>query len=221
MATSVLGVWQEGMSLSAPPELANVVGIAAGRSHFVALTRDGRVVQWPEWSGGQVRQPDAIAALPPLQAVAAFDPDYGAFSLGLTVGGMVVGWGPGRSRLDVPAGLEGIVAIAGGGQHALALRRDGSVVAWGDDEHGQASVPDHVTGCSAVAAGDSHSLALCADGTVVAWGSNEAGQAKVPSYLTEVVSIAAGYRHSVALRSDGTVSIWGSTEASPKPWERR
>ena len=60
----------------------------------------------------------------------------------------------------------------------------GTVVAWGSDEYGQASVPAGLTGVVAVAAGQLHSLALKDDGTVVAWGRNSHGQARVPPGLT-------------------------------------
>ncbi len=51
------------------------------------------------------------------------------------------------------------MAIAAGYDHSLALRSDGSIVGWGDDDNGQASPPsgnDFV----AIAAGGGHSLAL-------------------------------------------------------------
>jgi hypothetical protein len=41
----------------------------------------------------------------------------------------------------VPQGLRGVVQVAAGDQHVLALRADGSVVGWGDDGNGQATVP--------------------------------------------------------------------------------
>ena len=46
--------------------------------------------------------------------------------------------------------------------HSLALRRDGSVVAWGcgSEDAGQCSVPAGLTSVTAIAAGRDHSLAL-------------------------------------------------------------
>ena len=108
-----------------------------------------------------------------------------------------------------------IVKIAAGAYHSLALKANGTVVAWGDNSQGQTEVPDELTVPGTVvdiAAGTYHSLALKSDGTVVAWGFNSKGQADVPDELTvpgTVVGIAAGYQHSLALKSDGTVEAWG------------
>ena len=102
-----------------------------------------------------------------------------------------------------------MAAIAAGGDHNLALKSDGTVVAWGWNAFGQAAVPADLANVIAVAAGSAHSLALKSDGTVVAWGWNYFGQAAVPAGLAHVVAIAAGGDHSLALKSDGTVVAWG------------
>jgi len=48
--------------------------------------------------------------------------------------GTVVAWGDNNDgETDVPAGLSGVVAIAAGDDYSLALKSDGTVVAWGPD----------------------------------------------------------------------------------------
>ena len=80
-----------------------------------------------------------------------------------------------------------MTAIASGGEHALALRTDGTVWAWGRNIDGElgngtntsSNVPLRVTALSdvaAIAAGRTHSLALTGDGTLWAIGRNEWGQ---------------------------------------------
>ena len=76
----------------------------------------------------------------------------------------------------MPAGLTGVIAIAAGYAHSLALKSDGTVVAWGSNDYGQSNVPAGLTGVTAIAGGYGHSLALKSDGTVVAWGDNHYGQ---------------------------------------------
>jgi alpha-tubulin suppressor-like RCC1 family protein len=131
----------------------------------------------------------------------------------------------------VPLGtLSGVVAVAGGFGHTLALLTDGTVRAEGTNTEGQLGGganpgprPVTVSGLDtvvAIAAGGWHSLALHADGTVRAWGQNGEGElgdgtttnrsTPVPvSGLSGVVAIAASGYHSLALRADGTVHAWG------------
>jgi hypothetical protein len=60
----------------------------------------------------------------------------------------------------VPAGLSGVTEVGAGDFHSLALKSDGTVVAWGDNSSGQATVPAGLSGVTQVAAGGYHSLAL-------------------------------------------------------------
>jgi alpha-tubulin suppressor-like RCC1 family protein len=148
----------------------------------------------------------------------------------LVVGLLVVG----VSLLSVAfaqAPFGGVQAVAGGSQHSLALRSDGTVWAWGDNGSGRLgdgtttnrSTPVSVAGLSgvtAIAAGGEHSLALLSDGTVRAWGHNQYGKLgdgtnfsrRTPvsvAGLSGVTAIAAGGEYSMALLSDGTVRAWG------------
>ncbi|RUS43831.1 immunoglobulin-like domain-containing protein [Cohnella sp. AR92] len=102
-----------------------------------------------------------------------------------------------------------IQKIAEGSQHTLALRSDGTVVAWGLNGYGQANVPAGLSGVVSIASEGEHSLALRSDGTVAAWGNNDSGQTNVPAGLRDVIAIAGGGNHSLALKSDGTVVAWG------------
>jgi alpha-tubulin suppressor-like RCC1 family protein len=151
-----------------------------------------------------------------------------------------------RSPLVVPAGagqefwrarLSGVQAIAAGGVHSVALRADGTLWAWGENQYGQLGIgtfytnapygtntPQRIgsdTNWQAVAAGFRHTVALGTDGTLWAWGDNYIGQLGNGTYTrtntpqrigndTNWQAIAAGFEHAVALRADGTLWAWGN-----------
>ena len=123
--------------------------------------------------------------------------------------GRVFAWSGGLSQSNVPVGMKSIQAIAQGSHHIMALRSNGTVVAWGQNEEGQTNVPAGLTNIQAIAAGPYYSLALRRNGTVVAWGDNGSGQTNVPVGLTNVQAIAGGQFHTVVLQSNGTVIAWG------------
>jgi hypothetical protein len=186
-----------------PQALTNVLAVAAGGSHSLALRSDGRVAAW---GGGWSGQTNVPATLSNAVAVSAGE----SHSLALRADGTVAAWGSGWSgQTNVPATLSNAVAVSAGGSHNLALRADGRVVAWGRNSEGQTNVPVDLVNVVAVAAGGSHSLALRVNGTVAAWGSGWNGQTNVPPNLTNAVAVAAGGSHSLALRADGRVVAWG------------
>jgi Regulator of chromosome condensation (RCC1) repeat len=131
----------------------------------------------------------------------------------------VVAWGCGPiqnvGQCNVPTGLSGVTAVAAGFGQSLALKGDGTVVAWGCGfgNYGQCSVPLGLTGVTSIGAAQYHSLALKSDGTVVVWGCGPGslafGQCSVPAGLSGVIAIAAGQAHNLALKADGTVVAWG------------
>jgi alpha-tubulin suppressor-like RCC1 family protein len=122
--------------------------------------------------------------------------------------------------------------VSMGDTHGLALRADGTVLAWGSDTYGQlgvgrpliSTVPVKVPGLSSVisiAGGNGHTLAVRQDGTVWAWGQNDFGQlgdgttvdrsspVQVPG-ITNALMACAGGVHSAVLRQDQTVWTWGN-----------
>jgi hypothetical protein len=216
-----------------PSGLSNVVAIAAGMFHCLALQADGTVVGWGNNNYGQATGVTngaagvvTIAGQPLTGVVAIAAGNF--HSLALMTDGTVVGWGDDTwGETSIPAGLTDVVAIAGGDGHSLALKTDGTVVGWGDDEYGEATgqpntnYPYFATGevmlggqalsdVVAIAAGGDHSLALKTDGTVVGWGDNEYGEDTIPADLTNVVAIAAGFYDNLFLTATNTGAAAGS-----------
>jgi alpha-tubulin suppressor-like RCC1 family protein len=179
--------------------LSNVVGVAAGQAHAVALNQSGSVVAWGNNAVLQTNVPSVLTN--------AVEIGAGAYSsLAVRRGGAVLGFG---SIGSPPADLTNASTIVGGISHFLALRTNGLIAAYGDNTYGQANVPPGATNIVAIAAGTLHNVALRTDGTVFAWGDNSGGQCNVPDGLSEVVGIAAGSRHTMALKRDGTLVGWG------------
>ena len=205
-ANSSVVVWgsDEMMQTNAPAALTNVLAIASGFQWCMALKADGTVIGWGRNDGGE-------ATGTPSKATPYF--------------------GSGVVTLD-QAVLTNIVAIDGGGSFGLALRGDGTVVAWGNARVANAAkrfVSGELSDCQAIAAGRYHALVLEKNGTVFAWGSNGRGEVTgtpgIPPgddasgyvslnghLLTDVRAIAAGSSASAALKADGTVVAWGNNE---------
>jgi alpha-tubulin suppressor-like RCC1 family protein len=131
------------------------------------------------------------------------------------------------------SGLGVIIAISLSSTHALALRDDGTVWAWGRNDHGSlghgstaaySNTPVQVSnlnGVMKVFAGPDTSYAILYDGTAWAWGRNAWAQLgdgttttrRTPvqvSGLNDVVSIAGGISFGMAVRADGSGWSWGS-----------
>jgi alpha-tubulin suppressor-like RCC1 family protein len=145
--------------------------------------------------------------------------------LAITPARKVVAWGDNfYGQSTPPANLSGVIAIAAGLWHSLALKSDGTVVGWGDNDSGQIDIPAGLTDAVAIAASGKHSLALRSDGTVIAWGDNTdseglySGQSVVPTGLAGVAEIGAGDYHSLAIAlTDGSVIGWGDNSAGQIP----
>lgn len=202
LAVQQVAVWGNPLIMSNfPPDLTNLVAISAGNNYLLGLKADGTVAVW----GNPVQFP--------------ISPPYLKTNLVDSV----------TSVTNVPAGLSNVTAIAAGAGHALALKADGTVVAWGDDSYGQTNVPAGLSNVVAIAAGADHSLALTADGRLMSWGSYQPTPSRfiyysvyvpatnTPAGLSNVIAIAAGADHDLAVKNDGTIVAWGLSGTTNVP----
>ncbi len=251
---------------STPAQVAGLIGViavAAGDGHSVALKADGTVWAWGRNDNGQLGDGSTVNRSAPVRVVLADGNALtgvkalaagGDHTIVMRANGTLMAWGDNQygqlgdgsgqdqihpAQVTVGGGaLKGVKAVAAGDGHSLALKADGTVWAWGRNDHGQLgdgtttnrSQPVQVSGLANIAAisagadGD-HALALRGDGTVWAWGSNPSGRVGdgsttdrlVPvqvkradgNALIGVKAVAAGRNHSLALVADGTVWAWG------------
>jgi alpha-tubulin suppressor-like RCC1 family protein len=232
--TPIIG-WGENFAgqLEVPPDTGEVVAVAAGNDHSLALRSDGRVVGWGDNTLGQITIPPSVTNA---VAVAA----GGAVSVALIDNGTVVAWGDNRSgQTNVPPSVTNAMAIAASGTHCLALLADGTVAKWGQaanvlatsvvaiaatgngsftvNESGNlqawgAFLPGTVTNAKAVAAYSGAGIALQPDGKVAAWATPFQGGLSVfsPDFVTNAAAVTASRNTVVALGSDGTI-VWGPT----------
>ena len=121
--------------------------------------------------------------------------------------------------------------ICPGTYHSLAIKTDGTLWAWGNNEYGELgdgtmvikNVPAKIgtdNNWSQISAGWGYSLAIKTDGTVWTWGVNYQGQlgdgtSKNKNIPTKIGTdnnwsqISALSHHSLAIKTDGTLWAWG------------
>jgi alpha-tubulin suppressor-like RCC1 family protein len=186
-----------------PAFSAAATAVAAGARHTMALLADGTVQAWGYNVNGEVgdgttalrTRPVAVSGLTGVAAISA----------------SIAGW----TDISNELGIQTIFS-----EHSLALLSDGTVRAWGLNNHGQLgdgtttnrNTPVAVlglSGVSAIDAGTFHNAALKSDGSVWTWGLNNHGQlgdgtttdrsTPVASTITKATGISAGYGFTLAL----------------------
>ncbi|MFM2168396.1 MAG: hypothetical protein RIS79_2767, partial [Verrucomicrobiota bacterium] len=101
-------------------------------------------------------------------------------------------------------------ALAADGQKVLALRADGSVVAWDAATFQVLPVPHAAQGSVDVRLSETEALSLKRDGSVVCWSLASGTLLTPPSGLDAgVTAISSGKDHHLALKADGSVIAWG------------
>jgi len=123
--------------------------------------------------------------------------------------------------------LTDVVALATTVEHNLALKADGTVVAWSPPSvaFSPAYVPPDLTNVVAVSATMFSDLALLADGTLRTWNALQgpwSPAAPIPVGLSSVGAVAGNLYTEFAVQSDGTVATWdgvsGALVALPASW---
>ena len=230
--------------------------IISGHKQALLVNDDGTVTSWgnlsryadPQTASNKAK-PAAVAGLKNVKSVTAAAGCYGSFAL--LDDGTVRAWGwnifqhlgtgSKAEYITMPEpvkNLSDIISVSAGVSHAMALRKDGAVMAWGKNWYGQLGVGqrDAVTrkcqdsdlptivpelkNIKQISAGYFRSLALAEDGAVLRWGGYGNSQFNYPIVYEEdsptqiqtprkVIAISAGGMHDVLLCEDGTVWTCG------------
>lgn len=183
------------------PGLSNVVAIAAGLNFSMALRDDGMVWAWGDNCCAQLGDGTQLSRNRPIQVpgLANVKKIYATHSNGIAIDADGAVWASGYLPFSfagdahppsvfrrVPL-LDGAVQLAGGGQHILFRKADGTVwvvgmrgsMALGVEGTDDIQVPQQVPGITdaiGVAASANNSMVLRRDGTILAWGRNSSGQ---------------------------------------------
>jgi alpha-tubulin suppressor-like RCC1 family protein len=226
--------------------------VAAGNYHSGGIRRDGSLWTWGLNDNGQIGNgttslqftPVRIGAEAEWKQVAVLD----ASTIALKRDGTVWAWGSnfdnrlglgpdaaGRSRTAslIPvriAELSECAAIEGGASHAFALLRDGSLSAWGSNDHGQQGrrhylAPQRIGNSSDWNDGACslrHNAFVRNDGSLWTWGDGGLLGDGTYSSSSEPVrigtsnawtSVAASQTHTLAIGSGGSLHAWGSNSS--------
>ncbi len=220
---------------SASHDLQDIVAVATGITHSMALQVDGEVLAWGRFTFGQRQR----AMLPGLDsnfiAIAAGH----LHSIALRANGTVWDWSRNTSMVGAIqygqniSGLTKIISISANAGYSLALDSDGTVWSWGVGYLGNGKTfqrrqnPKQVLlrentplkDIVGLSAGLLHSMAIDKDGNIWTWGNNGSkalGRGGNPLFagqvtsLRQVIQVSAGLRHSLALLDDGSVWAWGT-----------
>lgn len=231
--------------------------VSAGTSHVVATRTDGTLWAWGLNTSGQLGDGTTTLRNAPVQVGTATDWAWavagGTHSVAVQTNGTLWAWGANSSGqvgqgATTPAtylsptqiGTGTTWQTVGAGLHAgdnftLALRTDGTLWTWGQNNSSQLgdgsnttrSAPVQVgtaTNWTRVTAGTSFSAATRSDGTLWTWGANGNGQlgdgglsirpspVQVGTF-TDWQHIHAGGACMLAKRSNNTLWSWGANAA--------
>ena len=101
--------------------------------------------------------------------------------------------------------------IACGDDHTAAIRNDGKLFCWGNNDGGQCNIPNDIKNDKfiSVSCGRWHTTVIRDDGKLFCWGRNIENQCKIPTDIKndKFIALSCGSWHTAAIREDGNCSV--------------
>lgn len=198
-----------------------------------------------DWTFGDVRTDDTKSTPVQIMSNVSTVSCGQSFTMAIKTDGTLWGWGQTNDYQlgnngahdkrfsfsqfqSVPVKLmDNVTAVSCGGEHAAAIKTDGSLWIWGNNEDGQlgtggreaAPTPIKVMeDVQTVSCGTAHTAAIKTDGSLWVWGyscytGNDSTESKwqdVPTkVMDDVVAVSCGDYYTMAIKNDGTLWAWG------------
>jgi len=248
---------------SSPTQMGSLTtwkSVACGNNHTLALKTDGTLWAWGYNGNGELGQNNNTNYSSAVQIGSATNWSkisaganhclaikedgtlwaWGANTAGET--GHLTGYGIGVNGILTPTQVGSLTTwaeVSAGAYYSLAIKTDGTLWAWGDNQDGNLGTNNTTDYSSPVQSGAAsnwkkvstslngygvyHVLGIKTDGTLWAWGNGDYGQIGDGDFIyyssavqigtdTDWDDIAAGSGYSLAVKTNGTLWSWGYNE---------
>ena len=228
------------------------VAIVTGGAHSLLLDADGSLWAWGANRHGQLGLGDNNNRNAPTQVGTDTDwksvNSFGSHTVALKSDGSLWVWGWNhRGQLGLGDNVDRNVPVQIGTDtdwksvpsvglfHTVAIKNDGSMWAWGENNDGELGLGDNRnrstptrigtdTDWKSVSTGSAHTVAIKDDGSMWAWGWNYYGSLglgdnrdrNAPTRIgtdTDWKSVSAGVVHTVAIKNNGSMWAWGDNSS--------
>jgi len=226
--------------------------VSAGPLHTVAIRNDGTLWAWGNNQHGQLGDGTTISRNSPVRIGSAdnwyFVSAGDSHTIAIRRDRSLWAWGNnqhgqlgiipamGHSTHPVQVGTaSNWRSVSTGERHTVAIRTDGTLWAWGNNQYGQlgngTTIPHNspmqigsATNWRSVSAGPRHTMAIREDGTLWGWGHNQhrqlgdnttQPQRNSPVQIGSATNwkyVSAGHSHTMAITTDGWLLGWGNNQ---------
>lgn len=222
---------------ASPSALTNVIKIATGGNHSMALTSDGHVYSWGTGVKGALGNGSQTEFNVQKYAVRVYGTTRDYY-LGDSATGTVAESIYGSRIIDIAAAGTGVDSKEGTKQYSYAIDADGNIFGWGynykgvvspqDTYNAKMTLPRNITTRNTILKsarklipdklGDTMHI-LKADGQIITWGDNSNGIYGIGENIStspsraslpeKAIAAFGGTNNIMAILMDGGVAMWG------------